>query len=304
MTLNLQQLMIFTQVIESGGFSAAAERLFMSQSTVSKQVRKLETSVRATLVDRSSQTARPTPAGEVLLAQAREILAMADQAVSAVQGASQPLLSRLVVGATPSLAAYMMPPLILHIRQRLPAANCTLVVGTAAELADRLAEGSVAIAVCGGVMPAGPHIMEDLTADALALVGPPDHPLAGRTVEPAELSSQTFLIREPGSGTRQHTDEMMRHWGLTSAARIEMWGVDTIKQAVQAGLGISLLSRCAVSQELREGRLSLLDIRPGPHPQRVVVAYGRSRSLSAAEHFMLMLLRSTFGPRPPLLRHP
>lgn len=98
MTLNLDQLVIFTQVIDCGGFSAAAQKLFMSQSTVSKQIRKLEASLRTTLVDRSGPTARATPAGEVLLTQAREILAMAERAVGAVHEASSLRQSRLVVG--------------------------------------------------------------------------------------------------------------------------------------------------------------------------------------------------------------
>ncbi|MFL4951582.1 LysR family transcriptional regulator [Streptomyces sp. MMS24-I31] len=110
MTLNLQQLMIFTQVIDSGGFSAAARRLFMSQSAVSKQVRNLESAVRATLVDRSGPAVRPTPAGAVLLIRAREILAMADQAFNAVQGASQSLTSHPDEWSSPTDATTHCPP--------------------------------------------------------------------------------------------------------------------------------------------------------------------------------------------------
>ncbi|MFI1166281.1 LysR family transcriptional regulator [Streptomyces sp. NPDC020801] len=293
MTLNLDQLVIFTRVIDRGGFSAAAQELFMSQSTVSKQIRRLEASVRATLVDRTGPVARATPAGEVLLAQAREILALADQAVGAVQQATHVQQPRLVVGGTPSLGTYVLPSLVHQFRQRFPAQDCVLVVGHAADLAAKLTRGEIGIAVASGVSPEGDFVTEDLVPDPLVLVARADHPLAGRPLEAAELASETFLLREPGSDTHAQTLEMLRRWRLDSAPHIEAWGTETIKQAVRVSLGVSLMSRYVVAQELREGRFCLLDVRPSPEPRRVVVAYGRHRSLSAAELLMLMIMRAS-----------
>ncbi|WP_327321945.1 LysR family transcriptional regulator [Streptomyces sp. NBC_01210] len=293
MTLNLDQLVIFTQVIDCGGFSAAAQKLFMSQSTVSKQIRKLEASLRTTLVDRSGPTARATPAGEVLLTQAREILAMAERAVGAVHEASSLRQSRLVVGGTCSVGTYVLPSLILQFRQRFPALDCELVVTNAGDLAERLTTGEVGIGVSSGVPPVGEYVMEDLVPDPLVVVGRADHPLSGRPLTADELSSETFLLREPGSSTRTHTQEMLRRWGLGSAPQIDIWGTETIKQAVRVGLGISLMSRYAVAQDLQDGPFCVLDVRPSPLSRRVVVVYCRDRSLSAAELLMLLLVRAS-----------
>ncbi|MEV1053839.1 LysR family transcriptional regulator [Streptomyces sp. NPDC049887] len=293
MTLNLNQLVIFTQVIDCGGFSAAAQRLFMSQSTVSKQIKKLETSLHTTLVDRSGPTARATPAGEVLLGQAREILAMAERAVGAVRQVSGLQQSRLVVGGTPSFGTYMLPPLVQQFQRRFPTLGCTLVVSNSGDLAGRLMAGEVGIGVSSGSLPDGEFVTEDLAPDPLVVVGWADHPLSGRRLNAADLASETFLLREPGSGTHAHTQESLRQWGLGSVRRIEIWGAETIKQAVRIGLGVSLMSRYAVAQELREGRLSVLDVRPVPQARRVVLTYCHDRSLTAAELLMLMLLRAS-----------
>ncbi|MFI9100532.1 LysR family transcriptional regulator [Streptomyces fildesensis] len=293
MTLDLDKLRIFIQVVDCESFTVAARRMFMNQSTVSKQIQKLEASLETVLVDRSGKTIRPTVAGEVLLVQAREILTLADRAMTSVHEVSRQEVAHLVVGGTGSIGSYVLPTVLSLLQQRLPALECVLVVGTAADVAAGLTEGTIGIAVLSGAIPSGEHVTEGLTGDEFVLAARCDHPLSGRAVEAGDLSRETLLLREPGSSTRRHVQEMLRQWNTVPVRRMEMWGTETIKQSIRAGLGVSLMSRYSVQQELREGRMCVLNLTPRPLPRRVVVAYSRDRPLFPAESLMLSLLRKT-----------
>ncbi|MFD0632625.1 LysR substrate-binding domain-containing protein [Catenulispora yoronensis] len=116
--------------------------------------------------------------------------------------------------------------------------------------------------------------------------GPPRGPLT-----PSDLAGERFLLREPGSQTRDLQEAALIGWDLDDMAKADMWGPETIKQSVAAGLGISLISEHAIDSEVREGRLVVLDIEPPLRSRPVVVAYRRDRLLSPAERAFLGLVR-------------
>src|SRR5919197_472758 len=134
MQLNLHRLWIFMQVVECGGFSAAAQKLYMSQPSVSNQVRQLEQSLQTTLIDRSGARVRPTAEGEVLMEYAKRVFLLAEEAVGAIRQVGELTTGELVAGDTPAVVTYPPPPLLARFREAHPGINCGIFVGNAGKV--------------------------------------------------------------------------------------------------------------------------------------------------------------------------
>lgn len=291
MRLSLHRLWIFVQVLESGGFSAATEKLFMSQPSISNQVRQLESSLKVTLIDRSGARIKPTAEGEVLLEYAKRLFVLADEAVAAVAQVSGLEAGRVALGGTTTAGTYLLPAVVARFKETHPGVEFDVFVGNGAEVSKALLAGEIGIAVMMGKPSAGQLVSERLLSERLVLVAPAGHPLAGHKVAPSELAGERFLLREHGSGTRTRQDRALEAWGITDADHADLWGLETIKQSVMAGLGISLISEHAIVAELDAGRLVVLQLDAPIEARPVVVATRRDRLLSPAEKALLELLR-------------
>ena len=283
MQLNLHRLWIFLQVVECGGFSAAAQKLYMSQPSVSNQVRQLERSLHVTLIDRSGARTRPTAEGEVLVDYARRVFELADEAVRAVEKVSGLQTGRLVVGGTSTVGTYLLPELLAGFRRDHPGVECDIFTGSCEQVLKQLLDGVIGVAVLPGEHAAPQLVTVPVLSDRLLLVAAPDHGLAGTTVTPADLAGERFLLREPGSSTRDEAEQALQKWGLEPVEWSEMWGPETLKQSVAAGLGIALISEHAVRHEVRDGRLGVVEVDPALPARPIVVAHRRDRRLSPAE---------------------
>lgn len=292
MQLSLYRLWIFAQVVESGGFSAAAEKLFMSQPSVSNQVRQLESGLKTTLIDRSGARIKPTAEGEVLMEYAQRLFVLADEAVAAVAQVSGLETGRVAVGGTSTAGTYLLPAVVARFKEEHPGVEFDIFVGNAADVSRALLAGEIGLAVMLGKPAAGQLISEKLLTERLVLVAAAGHRLAGAQVTPADLAGERFLLREKGSATRARQDETLEAWGLTDADHADVWDLEAIKQAVMAGLGVSLISEHAIVTELEARRLEVLEIDPAAGRRPVVVATRRDRLLSPAEKAFLGVLRA------------
>ncbi|GAA1993804.1 LysR family transcriptional regulator [Catenulispora subtropica] len=296
--LNLHRLSIFMTVVESGGFSAAAQKLYMSQPSVSNHVRNLEQSLQTTLIDRSGPRIRPTAEGEVLVEYARRVFLLTEEAVAAIREVSGVQSGRLEVGGTTTVGTYLLPRLLARFRDRHRNIECDIVVGNNGQIVKRLLDGELGLAIVAG-QPGAPQLKTETVLDErLLLVAAPGHALTRRPdgtprgpLTPTDLAGERFLLREPGSQTRDLQEAALIGWDLDDMAKADMWGPETIKQSVAAGLGISLISEHAIDSEVREGRLVVLEIEPALRSRPVVVAYRRDRLLSPAERAFLGLVR-------------
>lgn len=295
MQLNLHRLWIFVQVVECGGFSAAAQKIYMSQPSVSNQVRQLEQSLHATLIDRSGSRIRPTAEGEVLLEYARRVFLLADEAVSAIAQVSGLEVGKVVVGGTTTVGTYLLPPLVATFREQHPGIDCDVFTGNAGEVVRALVAGDIGLAILAGKPAATALISERVLDDRLVVVAAPGHPMAGETVEPKALIHERFLVREQGSQTRDLQEDSFERWELTEVARTEIWGPETIKQSVAFRLGISLISEHAVQREVRDGRLAVINVDPALKPRPIVMAWRRDRLLSPAEKAFARVVRGLRG---------
>lgn len=295
MQLNLHRLWIFMQVVEHHGFSAAAQKLYMSQPSVSNQVRKLEQSLRVPLIDRSGARTRPTAEGEVLAAYGKRVFLLADEAVAAVQQVSGLDSGRLLVGGSTTIGTYLLPPLLARYRENHPAIDCDVFVGNNEAVVERLLAGDIGIAVVAGTPTASQLVTETVLGERLVLIADPRHPLAdaGAVVAPEALAECRFLLREPGSQTRELQEQVLEDWGLRQVSRGDVWGPEALKQCVAAGLGVTLISEHAVVDDVCSGSLVVVPVTQPPRPRPVNLVSRRDRLLSPAERAFIGLLRTT-----------
>ncbi|MBX6324382.1 MAG: LysR family transcriptional regulator, partial [Rhodospirillaceae bacterium] len=238
--LNLDHLRTFAMVVEHGSFSAAAERLNLSQPAVSLRVRQLERRLGAPLVERVGRRARPTAAGRELLAHAGGIEAAVFSAIEAVArhatGAMGPV--RLGTGATACI--FLLPPVLRRLRQRHPGLEITVSTGNTADIVravhDNLVDlGLVTMPVSGRMLDVRP-----IFDDEFVLIAPRGMDLP-RRITPAALAQRPVLLYEPGGNTRRLADAWFARGGAALRPVMSLGSVEAIKELVAAGLGCAVL---------------------------------------------------------------
>ncbi|WP_197508386.1 LysR family transcriptional regulator [Mycobacterium sp. E802] len=288
--MSLTQLEVLIGVVEAGGFSGAAKKLFMSQPSVSNHIRNLESSLGMRLVQRSTQGARTTPAGDVVVEHARRIfdqLASLERQVAGLRGLEA---GRLVVAGTTTLGTYLLPGLLSEFTEQAPNVECQLRVGNEDTVENWLLRGEVALGLCAEMPSEEQLIAKPMFEEAMMLVATAATPLAGRKLRPEDLVDQRFLMREMGSATRRQQEAALRLWGLDSADQWDLWGPDTLKEAAYAGLGLALLSEHVTARERAAGLLVALSVDP-PAPSRTAYLVRRAdRVLTPPEEAFVALV--------------
>ncbi|MGH7373243.1 MAG: selenium metabolism-associated LysR family transcriptional regulator, partial [Candidatus Rokuibacteriota bacterium] len=250
--MDLRQLEIFVKVAELGSFSRAAEALFLTQPTVSEHIRTLEDELGVRLLDRLGRGAAVTKGGALLLSHAQRMLALAREARQAMESFQGRMSGELLVGASTIPGEYILPALIGRFKEKFPDIAITLLIGDSQAVTEWVAEGRAEIGVVGARSTHRGIEFRELMPDDIVLIVSSAHPWHGRKqVTLEELRGEPLLLRERGSGTRGALETALREAGADIAAfRVvgEMGSTQAIKQAVKAGVGVSLVSRRAVEE--------------------------------------------------------
>ena len=266
--MTLAQLRAFLAVARHGSVNRAALELVVTQPAVSASVAALERELGVALVTREGRGIRLTPSGEALARLAGESLALLEQARDAAVAAAHPGRGRLRLAAVTTAGEYVVPPILEAFQRRYPEVEIALEVGNRALVLERLASRQADLAVGGRPPPGGRIEGRPVLPNNLVLVASPDHPLAGRrSVDPARLDG-TWLLREPGSGTRATTEEFLAGHGVSPRRVLTLGSNGAVKQAAAVGLGVTLISAHAVALELASGTLARLTVRGTPLRRR------------------------------------
>ncbi|MBI1957868.1 MAG: LysR family transcriptional regulator [Candidatus Rokubacteria bacterium] len=292
--MDLRQLEIFVKVAEIGSFSRAAEALHLTQPTVSEHIRTLEDELGVRLLDRLGRGAAVTRAGELLVSYASRMLALQREARQALDSFQGKMSGGLLIGASTIPGEYVLPPLIGRFKDKYPEISITLLIGDSQAVVGWVVEGKAELGVVGARLPHRAVEYRELMPDEEVVVVPAGHAWHGRTqVTLEELRAEPLLIRERGSGTRAALEAALAAADLRlDAFRIvgEMGSTQAIKQAVKAGVGISVLSRRAVEEECRHGLLWGLRVKDLSVTRAFHVVTHRDRSRSPlAEAFRVFL---------------
>jgi len=262
--VTLRQLKVFEAVARHLSFSRAAAELHLTQPAVSMQVKSFEDQAGLPLFEQIGKRVFLTEAGEELHRRSQAIareLAEGQEALDAMRGVSQGRLAIALV----STAKYFAPPLLGRFLKAHPGVTLKLAVDNREAVIAQLAANAVDFAIMGRPPQDLDTVAEPFARHPHVIIAPPSHPLASRRRIPlARLASETFIIREPGSGTRGLLERLFAEHELPLRVSMEMASNETIKQAVIAEMGISLLSLHTVGLELAAGRLVTLDVRGLP----------------------------------------
>jgi len=263
--MDLRRLEVFAKVAELGSFSRAADALFLTQPTISEHVRALEVELGLSLLDRLGRGAIPTPAGRVLLEYARRMLKLAEEARQAVDHFQGRMSGTLLLGGSTIPGEYVLPALIGQFKAKYPDIAINLRVGSSRQVSDWVDEGRVEIGVVGARPALRTLVARELMTDELVVVVPAGHPFTTRkSIGLADVQSEPLVMREPGSGSRDAVERALSEAGTDlDAFRIagEIGSTQAIKQAVRAGVGITIMSRRAVEDECRAGLLHCVKVR-------------------------------------------
>jgi DNA-binding transcriptional LysR family regulator len=292
--MDLRRLEVFAKVAELGSFSRAAEALFLTQPTISEHVRALELEVGLSLLDRLGRGATPTPAGRVLLDYAHRMLRLSEEARQALDQFQGRMSGTLIVGGSTIPGEYVLPALIGQFKAKYPEIAISLRVGASRHVSEWVDEGRVEVGVVGAQPPLRTLRARELMSDELVVAVPGGHPWAGRThVRLADVRTEPLILREPGSGSREALERALAAAGTDlDAFRIagEIGSTQAVKQAVRAGVGITIISRRAVEDECRAGLVHCVKVRDLKVARSFYLVTHRERTRSPlAEAFVAFL---------------
>lgn len=282
--MDLHQIEIFCSLIRHRSFSRAAEALLLSQPTVSGHIKNLETELGVRLLDRMGKRVLPTEAGEVLYRHGLKLLEERDRTRQDIDSLSGTVSGLLRLGGSTIPGAYILPPFIGAFRKKHPAVSVQLMIDDTARVTEAVLAGELMIGIVGA-RAADPRLeLHPFETDELVVAVPAQHGWAKkRTIALEALAGEPFILREEGSGTRRIMEDRLDKAGLSiSGLSISaiVGSSDAVRQAVKAGLGVAILSRRAIQDDLEAGRLSAVRVS-GVRMERsffVVLLKGRSRS--------------------------
>jgi DNA-binding transcriptional LysR family regulator len=267
MPITLNQLSSFLAVAREGSVSGAAAKLYVTQPSISAAVSALSRELEVDLTERVGRGIGLTAAGEAFRPYAADVLGLIEQGRQAAREAADVSMRSLRLVAVATAAEYVVPALLRSFHRLHPEINLSLEVANRANVFERVLEHEVDVAIAGRPPDDERIVGLGFLKNELALIVAPDDELAGaRSVKAEQLAGRVWLMREPGSGTRQLVAEFLADHGLRPQT-LTLGSNGAIKEAVRLGLGVSLQSRVAVEHELREGALAEIGVRGGL-PQR------------------------------------
>jgi DNA-binding transcriptional LysR family regulator len=260
--LNLNHLAIFHAVALSSSVSGGAKRLHISQSAVSKQLGELEAVLELPLFDRLPRGVRLTEAGHILHDYSTRLFAIESEAERALAELKQLGRGRIAIGASRTIGAYMLPPVLARFHRLHPGVELSLQVENTKAIETKLIAGEIDIGFAEG-LPSSEHLDYKVFArDQLVLVAAPDHPVAARSPLPwSALAGEALLMHEHGSGTRAVTERALAAKKLHLRPVMTLASSEAIKQTVATGAGLAFLSSAAIRTEVEAGILAAIKVR-------------------------------------------
>jgi DNA-binding transcriptional LysR family regulator len=261
-----RRLQVFHAVAKHLSFTKAAEALFMTQPAVTFQIKQLEEHFNTRLFERGHGRIGLTPAGHIVLEYAERILALSAELDTRVKEMTGEVSGPLLVGASTTIAEFLLPQVLGEFKSKHPKVQPRLVVGNSETVESRVAEYTLDI----GFIEAPSHLASVMTdvccEDELQAVCAPAHPLARfKSATAKQLAQFPYISREPGSGTREVTDQYFRKAGIAPESlnvMMELGSPEALKGLVATGLGFAIMSRAAVARESRAGLLVRVPLVP------------------------------------------
>ncbi len=261
-----RRLQVFHTVARLLSFTKAAENLHMTQPAVTFQIHQLEEQFDTRLFDRTHNRISLTEAGQKVYEYADRIFELYSEMEAAVQEMTGGVCGALTIGASTTIAEYMLPTLLGDFKEQYPEVTIHLRVSNSEGIVSMVENNTLDLGVVESSVTNKNLAVEICKRDYLVAIVPPKHPLAEKKVLPfSDLLEYPFICREEGSGTREVIGEYLNRLSNCQAdlkIAMELGSPEAVKGAVEAGMGVSVVSRATIQKELRLGTLVALDLEP------------------------------------------
>jgi DNA-binding transcriptional LysR family regulator len=290
------KLHVFRVVADTLSFSKAAEELHLSQPAVTSQVRTLEEGLGIALFDRIGRNAKLTPAGTTLLKYVRQIETLTNEAVAALAPFGVQEGAELNIGASHTIAVYVLPKLLPQIVRDWPKLRVHIVSGSTIEVLTALANHQISVGLIEAPAHRPDFKIEHFMDDELCLILPPNHRWARKTIlRAAEIVQEPILLRESGSGMRRFVEEYLEKNGVLSQqlrTTVDMNSTEAILSAVESGLGIGFVPTMALGKAVQANSVVVVPLENGPIKRQFSIALLGGPIAAGPILDLLTLLRS------------
>jgi len=261
------KLKLFCTVVETKSFSKTSRIVHLSQPAVSMQIQALEEFFETKLFDRSRDTIHLTPAGEILYKEAKHILKHYTDIEKRISKITGVVKGGITIGASTTIGNYVLPRIVVSFKKKYPRIKITLIIRNTKRIEELLSSQLIDFGLVEGEISRTTFKAEPLLDDELVPIVSPFHPWARKQIlSVLEITREPFIIRENGSGTRQKIEEFfsLHGFGINNLhISLTLGSTESIKVAVEAGAGISILSKWAVRKEIEAGKIHSFTFREG-----------------------------------------
>jgi LysR family transcriptional regulator, transcriptional activator of the cysJI operon len=281
--MEVRDLRVFLSVSKHLNYTRAGEEINLSQPSVSVRIRQLETELRVKLFEQLGKKVVLTDAGQLLVPYANRVMAAVDDAHHAIDELQGLERGSLRIGASTTPGMYLVPQVVARFIRSHPRIDLHLRIKDTREVEDGVLSNEFDFGFVGGHLAAGEVSAVPWLTDELLLVVSPTHRLAGKkTVKKQDLQRERFIVRESGSATRATIVSQLQQANFDLEAVIEMENPESIKKAVQSGLGIAFISKFAIATELTAKTLTAIRVRDLAINRELKIVQRKDKHLSRA----------------------
>jgi DNA-binding transcriptional LysR family regulator len=293
--MDIHQLKVFSSVFRNKSFSKASEELHLTQPTVSDHIKSLEDELNCRLFDRLGRTIMPTKEAEVLYSHAVELIEKINDIKDSLGKYKKEISGELTIGASTIPGTYLMPAVMAGFRKKYPAISFQIVIADSKDIVEKIVGHELLIGIVGAKLSNSHINCVPLMEDELIAVSSPSLIKGGR-ITLGELIKYPMVLREEGSGTRRETERILEDKGI-ALDNMKIAGIfgstDAIKQAVKAGMGVSILSRLSVKDELKRGVFKEIKIADISMKRKFYIVTHKKRTLPAAYGLLLEYIKNS-----------
>ncbi len=299
MSMNIETLKVFCDLVDLESFSLAAERNFITQSAVSQQIRTLEERFKRRLLERvrGRRDVKLTPAGEVFYRESKHVLDAYDQLEESLRGVVGKIGGTVKVATVYSVGLHELPAKVREFMTKFPAAKIDLEYSRTTRVVRDVMNGTVELGVVAFPEPKRGLTITPMIENRLVLIAPLDHKFASKAkVKVTDLNGQDFVHFERDVPTRKALDKIFKTNGVEVKKVAEFDNIETIKRAVEVGFGLAIVPEPAVSEAQKAGSLAVIQLAEKYWVRSVGVIHRSDKNLSLAAKKFLQLLETPVKP--------
>lgn len=293
--MDIHHLKVFASVFKNKSFSRASEELHLTQPTISDHVKSLEDELNCRLFDRLGRTIIPTKEADILYSHTVEIIEKTDNLKEAIGRFKKKLTGELVVGASTIPGTYLMPSIMSAFKKKYPFISFQIIISDSKDIVGKVLKHELIMGIVGAKLGDEQINYMPFVEDELIVVSSPSF-IRDQKMKLADLIKYPMVLREEGSGTRKETEKILENKEF-SLDNIKLAGIfgstDAIKQAVKAGLGVSILSRLSVTDELRYKILKEIKLTDIQMKRKFYIVTHKKRTLPFLHNSFVEFLKTS-----------